>query len=103
MGMSLAEPCDVPTVADKTDAAPGERPMRDQSLDLQSCPPSPLAPVAEPIKKKRGFAVMDRTTVQEFGRRGGVAAHVLGKAHEFSRDEARAAGRKGGLAENAGP
>jgi general stress protein YciG len=75
--------------------------MKDQSLDVQTSPPSPLAPVAAPIKKKRGFAVMDRTTVQEFGRRGGVAAHVLGKAHEFNSDEARAAGRKGGLAANA--
>jgi len=74
--------------------------MSDQSLDVQS--PLPLAPAAEPIKKKRGFAVMDRAKVQEFGRRGGVSAHVLGKAHEFSSDEARAAGRKGGMAANAG-
>jgi general stress protein YciG len=72
----------------------------DDSLDLHSA--LPLAPAADPIKKKRGFAVMDRARVQEFGRRGGVSAHVLGKAHEFSSDEARAAGRKGGMAANAG-
>ncbi len=30
--------------------------------------------------------------------KGGIAAHVKGKAHEFSSTEARVAGRKGGLA-----
>jgi len=34
---------------------------------------------------------------QEIARRGGEAAHAQGKAHEFNSDEARAAGRKGGL------
>jgi general stress protein YciG len=76
--------------------------MRDQSLEVRDIPSFPPAPVVEPIKKKRGFAVMDPTQVRELGRRGGVAAHVLGKAHEFSSDEARVAGRKGGFAANAG-
>jgi general stress protein YciG len=49
-------------------------------------------------KARRGFAVMDRAQVREFARRGGIAAHVAGRAHEFNSDEARAAGRKGGLA-----
>jgi len=50
---------------------------------------------------KRGFAGWDRTLVQEAARKGGVAAHRLGTAHEFSSDEARVAGRKGGLARRA--
>ncbi len=53
-------------------------------------------------KKKRGFAAMDRTQVRDLARKGGIAAHRAGTAHEFSSDEARAAGRKGGLATHSG-
>jgi general stress protein YciG len=49
-------------------------------------------------KKKRGFAAMDPALAQEISRRGGVAAHRAGTAHEFSSAEARVAGRKGGVA-----
>jgi uncharacterized protein len=52
-------------------------------------------------QKKRGFAALDRQRVRELARRGGVAAHRAGTAHEFTSDEARAAGRKGGLASQA--
>jgi general stress protein YciG len=55
-------------------------------------------PAIEPVKKKRGFAAMDRTEVRELAHRGGVAAHRAGTAHEFTSDEARDAGRKGGIA-----
>ena len=52
-----------------------------------------------PVKKAhRGFATMDPTKVRELARKGGISAHVAGRAHEFTSDEARAAGRKGGLA-----
>jgi general stress protein YciG len=51
-----------------------------------------------PRKQKRGFAIMDPMHVRELARRGGVAAHREGKAHQFTSDEARAAGRKGGMA-----
>jgi general stress protein YciG len=54
-------------------------------------------PSASP-KLKRGFAVMDPTQVRELARRGGLAAHATGKAHEFTPEEARVAGRKGGIA-----
>ena len=36
--------------------------------------------------------------VAEIARKGGIAAHQAGTAHEFTQDEARAAGRKGGKA-----
>ncbi len=49
-------------------------------------------------RKPRGFAAMDRKRVSEIASKGGKAAHAAGTAHEFSPDEARAAGRKGGLA-----
>ena len=44
----------------------------------------------------RGFASMDREKQKEIARKGGRAAHAKGTAHEFTPDEARAAGRKGG-------
>jgi general stress protein YciG len=61
----------------------------------------PQAPDAAPPRKPRGFAAMDRKLVSEIARKGGKAAHTAGTAHEFTSDEARAAGRKGGLASHA--
>ena len=52
-------------------------------------------------KRRRGFAPLDRARVVEIGRIGGRRAHELKLAHEFSREEAMAAGRKGGLATQA--
>jgi general stress protein YciG len=49
-------------------------------------------------KEDRGFASMDRAKQREIASKGGKAAHIKGTAHEWSSDEARAAGRKGGLA-----
>lgn len=46
--------------------------------------------------RNRGFASMDREKQREIARKGGRAAHEKGTAHEFTSDEARAAGRKGG-------
>lgn len=47
---------------------------------------------------KRGFALLDHEKQREIARAGGKAAHRNGAAHEFSANEAREAGRKGGLA-----
>lgn len=47
-------------------------------------------------KSKRGFASMDPERQREIASKGGRAAHEKGTAHEWSRDEARNAGRKGG-------
>ncbi len=46
----------------------------------------------------RGFASMDPDKQREIASKGGRAAHVQGTAHEWTSDEARAAGRKGGAA-----
>ena len=46
----------------------------------------------------RGFAAMDQQKQREIASKGGRAAHVKGTAHQWSSDEARAAGRKGGEA-----
>lgn len=45
---------------------------------------------------KRGFASMDPSKQREIASKGGRAAHSKGTAHEFTSDEARLAGRKGG-------
>ena len=47
---------------------------------------------------KRGFASMDPSKQKEIASKGGRAAHAKGTAHEFTSDEARVAGRKGGEA-----
>ena len=44
----------------------------------------------------RGFAAMDPEKQKRIASEGGRAAHKQGVAHEWSRDEAREAGRKGG-------
>ncbi len=41
---------------------------------------------------------MDRERQREIASKGGRAAHAKGTAHEWTADEARAAGRKGGEA-----
>lgn len=45
---------------------------------------------------KRGFASMDPQKQREIASKGGKAAHLKGTAHEFTSEEAREAGRKGG-------
>lgn len=52
----------------------------------------------ETPRKRRGFAAMDPRLVSELASRGGKAAQRAGTAHRFSSDEARIAGRKGGIA-----
>ena len=49
-------------------------------------------------ENRRGFAGMDPERRREVASRGGKAAHERGTAHEFTPDEAREAGRKGGQA-----
>jgi general stress protein YciG len=63
-------------------------------------PPQPVEGEAKP-KRPRGFAAMDRKLVSEIARKGGKAAHSAGTAHEFTSEEARVAGRKGGRATHA--
>ena len=76
-----------------------------QPQDLQpDRPPQPQSPVEageDKPKRPRGFAAMDRKLVSEIARKGGKAAHSAGTAHEFTSEEARVAGRKGGRATHA--
>lgn len=62
------------------------------------------APVSETVEKKerrhdqRGFAAMDEGKQRQIASKGGKAAHEKGTAHEFTPEEARQAGKKGGEA-----
>ena len=49
-------------------------------------------------KSRRGFAAMSPERQKEIASQGGRAAHEQGVAHEWSADEARSAGKKGGQA-----
>ncbi len=64
-----------------------------EASDKPEATPEPQKP-----RRPRGFAAMDRSKVSEIASKGGKAAHAAGTAHQFSSDEARNAGRKGGVA-----
>ena len=53
-------------------------------------------------KSERGFASMDDEKQREIASKGGRAAHEKGTAHEWTADEARSAGRKGGQVSRGG-
>ena len=71
-------------------------PKSDESASAEQAPESTAKP-----RRPRGFAAMDRKLVSEIARKGGKAAHTAGTAHEFTTEEARVAGRKGGRATHA--
>ena len=53
-------------------------------------------------KERRGFASMSAEKQREIASKGGRAAHEKGTAHEWSAEEARNAGRKGGQVSRGG-
>jgi len=48
--------------------------------------------------KRRGFAALSPERRSEISRAGGKAAHAAGTAHQFTSEEAKVAGIKGGKA-----
>lgn len=56
----------------------------------------------ETRKARRGFAAMTAEKQRELASKGGRAAHAKGTAREWSVEEARSAGRKGGQASRGG-
>ncbi len=53
-------------------------------------------------KKPRGFAKMSKEERREISAKGGRAAHARGTGHEWTKEEAQEAGRKGGFASRGG-
>jgi len=93
--------------SDKSSQTGGaESPSRPESSAQELTPDRPPQPMEAALgdgkpKRPRGFAAMDRKLVSEIARKGGKAAHTAGTAHEFSSEEARIAGRRGGRATHA--
>ncbi len=58
----------------------------------------------QPVRRKerRGFASMSPEKQREIASKGGRAAHLKGTAHEWTSEEARSAGRKGGMISRGG-
>lgn len=75
------------------DPVSSNNPSSDESTSSTETKPETPKP-----RRPRGFAAMDRSKVSEIASKGGKAAHAAGTAHQFTSDEARAAGKKGGVA-----
>ena len=75
-----------------------KKPETESGDSTATSPADKAAPAAEKPKQRRGFAAMDRAKVRAIAMLGGAAVHRKGTAHRFSHEEAREAGRKGGLA-----
>lgn len=67
-----------------------------QIIYNRACP-DPTYRRTNPTRRK-GFASMDKACLAAISSKGGRAAHEKGTAYEFTPEEARAAGHKGGLA-----
>ena len=52
------------------------------------------AMIPAPVRAKRGFAVLSPEKKREIASMGGKAAYEHGRAHRFTSEEARAAGKK---------
>lgn len=48
-------------------------------------------------KLTRGFASMSKEKHRAIASQGSISAHIQGKAHTWTKEEASVAGRKGGL------
>jgi general stress protein YciG len=75
-------------------ALPTEQARRDPAAGAGTA----TEPGAAAPPRRRGFAAMDRDRVKQIASKGGRAAHAAGTAHQFNSDEARVAGKKGGMA-----
>ena len=72
-----------------------------QTLDMRTAKTNRMGG-GKKARVERGFAAMDPKRQREIASEGGKAAHLSGNAHQFTSEEARAAGRKGGKASGRG-
>ncbi len=85
----------------RPDAPLPATPVASEAAATHAADASAAPAPAPPARKRRGFAAMDPKLVSQISSKGGKAAHSAGTAHQFNSDEARVAGRKGGLATHA--
>lgn len=69
---------------------------QEMTIEDEAAPSTKPAP--PPTKRPRGFAAMDPDKRRAIASKGGKSAHAMGTAHQFSSEEARLAGIKGGNA-----
>lgn len=82
-----------------------------QAVTARTASSSKLAPKTRPAARigdgsrtsRRGFASMDPAEQRRIASEGGKASHASGQGHKWTPEEARAAGRKGGLTSRRGP
>jgi uncharacterized protein len=86
-----AEPIEVPLVVDGS----SERGPTMHEID-NGPNDTPVRNTSGVRKERRGFASMSPEKQREIASKGGRAAHEKGTAHEWTSEEARSAGRKGG-------
>ena len=79
----------------------GEVPVNDE---MRTTNPAVAVEGEQPVRRKerRGFASMSPEKQREIASKGGRAAHTKGTAHEWTSEEARSAGRKGGMISRGG-
>src|SRR3954471_22599478 len=105
-----AEPDERAPVPDEAPETPLDEPRPPQ---VQDPPPQPTEKgpyvvhaggrvVNTERKERRGFASMSPEKQREIASKGGRAAHEKGTAHEWTADEARSAGRRGGQVSRGG-
>lgn len=68
--------------------------MQDSIQDIVPAETQQQQPPLQPQRRPRGFAAMSPEKKKEIASLGGRAAHASGRAHQFSSEEARAAGKK---------
>jgi uncharacterized protein len=68
--------------------------MQDTSLNASTTTESTTSSSSSTERRLRGFAAMSPEKKREIASMGGRAAHACGRAHQFSSEEARAAGKK---------
>lgn len=78
---------------DNIPAANG-RPSPEPAAPAKLTPAEAEALIPPPARAKRGFAVLSPEKKREIASMGGKAAHEHGRAHRFTSEEARAAGKK---------
>jgi uncharacterized protein len=85
---------------------PRPTPVQDPPSEPDQKGPYVVQPGGRPVnterKERRGFASMSPEKQREIASKGGRAAHEKGTAHEWTADEARSAGRRGGQVSRGG-
>jgi general stress protein YciG len=85
-------------VTRESGTAGAARPGAGEVAEGSARPTTPSASAKRSGRSNRGFASMDPAKQREIASKGGKAAHAKGTAHEWTSEEAREAGRKGGEA-----